>query len=154
MRIFKIIFLILWMTLIFCFSNQKAIESTNLSNSFINKTIVKTYKFFYGDLSSKKEEQIIDKYSFFVRKLAHYSLYFILGILSIIVISDYEKNKILIFYSFVICITYACIDEFHQYFIDGRSSSIKDVLIDSIGSISSILLYYIIFKRKKVNHKN
>ena len=40
----KIIFTFLsitWMIIIFCFSNQEAIDSTEMSNSFIDNTIIK-----------------------------------------------------------------------------------------------------------------
>ena len=41
--------------------------------------------------------------------------------------------------SFVITVIYAALDEFHQSFIPGREPKIRDVVIDSIGSISAIL---------------
>ena len=137
MKVIKIILLILWMMIIFAFSNQKAIDSSNLSNGLIDRTVVKVYKVFYGDISKEKEEVIIEKYSYPIRKLAHYSLYFILGILSFLVIVDYKNNKKLILYSMLICFLYACTDEFHQLFVYGRSAEIKDVLIDSFGSYLS-----------------
>ena len=76
MKVLKIILLILWMMIIFAFSNQKAVDSSNLSSGLIDKTVVKVYKVFYGDISKEKEEVIIEKYSYPIRKLAHYSLYF------------------------------------------------------------------------------
>ena len=154
MKVLKIVLLILWMMIIFAFSNQKAVDSSNLSSGLIDRTVVKVYKVFYGDISKEKEEVIIEKYSYPIRKLAHYSLYFILGILSFLVIVDYKNNKKLILYSMFICFLYACTDELHQLFIAGRSAEIKDVLIDSFGSLTSILLcnfIYLISKIKKVN---
>ena len=154
MKVLKIILLILWMMIIFAFSNQKAVDSSNLSSGLIDRTVVKVYKVFYGDISKEKEEVIIEKYSYPIRKLAHYSLYFILGILSFLVIVDYKNNKKLILYSMLICFLYACTDEFHQLFVYGRSAEIKDVLIDSFGSLTSILLcnfIYLTSKIKKVN---
>jgi len=35
---------------------------------------------------------------------------------------------------------YAITDEFHQYFVPGRSAEIRDVLIDSSGAFIGILL--------------
>ena len=92
MKVLKIILLILWMMIIFAFSNQKAVDSSNLSSGLIDRTVVKVYKVFYGDISKEKEEVIIEKYSYPIRKLAHYSLYFILGILSFLVIVDYKTD--------------------------------------------------------------
>lgn len=154
MKVLKIILLILWMMIIFAFSNQKAVDSSNLSSGLIDRTVVKVYKVFYGDISKEKEEVIIEKYSYPIRKLAHYSLYFILGILSFLVIVDYKNNKKLILYSMLICFLYACTDEFHQLFIDGRSAEIKDVLIDSFGSLTSILLCNFIYLKNKIKKVN
>lgn len=154
MKVLKIILLILWMMIIFAFSNQKAVDSSNLSSGLIDRTVVKVYKVFYGDISKEKEEVIIEKYSYPIRKLAHYSLYFILGILSFLVIVDYKNNKELILYSMLICFLYACTDEFHQLFIDGRSAEIKDVLIDSFGSLTSILLCNFIYLKNKIKKVN
>ncbi len=154
MKVLKIVLLILWMMIIFAFSNQKAVDSSNLSSGLIDRTVVKVYKVFYGDISKEKEEVIIEKYSYPIRKLAHYSLYFILGILSFLVIVDYKNNKKLILYSMFICFLYACTDEFHQLFIAGRSAEIKDVLIDSFGSLTSILLCNFIYLKSKIKKVN
>ena len=62
MKVIKIILLILWMMIIFAFSNQKAIDSSNLSNGLIDRTVVKVYKVFYGDISKEKEEVNHKKY--------------------------------------------------------------------------------------------
>ena len=41
----------------------------------------------------------------------------------------------------IICgIIYACFDEFHQYFVTGRSAQFRDVLIDTSGVIISIVI--------------
>lgn len=152
MKVVKICFLILWMSLIFSFSNQKSIDSTNISSGFIDKTIVKVYKIFNNNISREEEKNIIDKYSYIVRKVAHYTLYFILGILVYLVLKDYKINKELILYSLLICFLYACTDEFHQFFIEGRNASFKDVLLDTFGSLSSIISSFIIVTNKKINH--
>ena len=47
---------------------------------------------------------------------------------------------------------YSCTDEFHQLFINGRSGSFRDVLIDTIGILLGTYLYKIlVIKKKKVN---
>ena len=53
-----------------------------------------------------------------------------------------------------ICFLYACTDEFHQLFIAGRSAEIKDVLIDSFGSLTSILLCNFIYLKSKIKKVN
>ena len=39
----------------------------------------------------------------------------------------------------LICVAFACGDEYHQSFVEGRGPSVKDVCIDSIGAFGGIL---------------
>ena len=148
MKVVKICFLVLWMALIFSFSNQKDVDSSKVSDSFIDRTVVKIYKIFNENITKEKENEIIEKYTYPIRKLAHYTLYFILGILSFLVVKDYSINKKLIIYSLLICFLYACSDEFHQLFIPGRSGEFRDVMIDSTGGIIGIVFTTFIVKYK------
>ncbi len=38
------------------------------------------------------------------------------------------------------CVAFAGLDEYHQMFVAGRSPALKDVLIDSAGSITGIYI--------------
>lgn len=147
MKVVKICFLVLWMALIFSFSNQKDVDSSKVSDGFIDRTVVKIYKIFNETITKEKENEIIEKYTYPIRKLAHYTLYFILGILSFLVVKDYSINKKLIIYSLLICFLYACSDEFHQLFIIGRSARVLDVMIDTFGSLCGISIFYIFNKK-------
>lgn len=147
MKVVKICFLVLWMALIFSFSNQKNVDSSKVSDGFIDRTVVKIYKIFNENITIEKENEIIEKYTYPIRKLAHYTLYFILGILSFLVVKDYSINKKLIIYSLLICFLYACSDEFHQLFIIGRSARVLDVMIDTFGSLCGISIFYIFNKK-------
>ena len=44
---------------------------------------------------------------------------------------------------------YACTDEIHQLFIEGRSGEIRDILVDSTGALIGMVLVGIILKIKK-----
>ena len=46
--------------------------------------------------------------------------------------------------TFVICVLYAITDEYHQTFVAGRSGELRDVVIDSLGALLGILIYYVI----------
>ncbi len=146
MNKYKLVLIILWMVVIFIFSNQPAQESGDLSDSFINKTVVKVYEIFNGRVDDIKREEIINKYSYSVRKLAHFTVYFILGLLCFSFFKDFSNHPFI--YSFIICFAYACSDEFHQYFVKGRVSSFIDVLIDSMGALVSIIIYRFIFTKQ------
>lgn len=146
MRYIKLLLVIMWMIIIFMFSNQKAVESDKLSNGLILKTVRIIEKITHKTYS---DEEILHKFVRPVRKMAHFTIYLILGILVYIFIDDLNiKNIILI--SLMICLIYSISDEIHQLFIEGRSGKITDVLIDTCGSFIGII---IINKIKKVIHK-
>lgn len=126
----------IWMIIIFIMSSFNSVESSNQSN-FIVDIIANIFKI-----------ENIELLSFIIRKIAHYTEYLILGLL---VINMFTKNNInnLYLISIIFCIIYAISDEIHQFLIPGRACQIKDILIDSIGSITGIYLYKLISKRKK-----
>ena len=100
-------------------------------------------------VNNKDRDKYIEKYVFPVRKCAHFTIYLILGILVISLLSEYRiLNFKTVLYTLLIVFLYACSDEFHQLFVSGRSSEIGDVLIDSSGGFIGSYLYYL-FRRKR-----
>ena len=135
---------ILCMITIFTFSSKNTNESNGTSKGLI-KYFVHTYeKVFDKDID---EEKVISKLNYPIRKLAHYSIYLLLGIFiyNIFLLTG-VKHKVLI--SILVCMIYAITDETHQLFVSGRTGQVLDVFIDTIGSLTSILLIKFI-KRKK-----
>ena len=55
MKVVKICFLVLWMALIFSFSNQQDVESSKVSDGFIDRTVVKIYKVFNENITKEKK---------------------------------------------------------------------------------------------------
>lgn len=142
MKIIKICLVIIWMIIIFLFSNQSADNSTELSDGLILKTVRIIEKINHKTYS---DEEILEKFVVPVRKMAHFTIYLILGILVCILIKEYNlKNMIII--SLMICFTYAISDEIHQLFIIGRNCKILDVLIDTLGSFTGIYFIKLIKK--------
>ena len=86
--IIKIFLVIIWMIVIFCFSNENSTESSNLSNGFIKNTISKVIK--------DDRPETIERFVKPVRKTAHFFIYLILGILEIYCI--FIINMFYIFY--------------------------------------------------------
>lgn len=132
----SIILVLIWMIIIFIMSSFNAEDSANQSNFIVNI------------ISNVLNINNIELLNLIIRKLAHYIEYLILGIL---VINMFIKNNIPKSYliSIIFCVIYAISDEIHQFIIPGRACQIKDILIDSIGSITGIYLYKLISKRKK-----
>ena len=63
----------------------------------------------------------------------------------------------------IFCALYACSDEFHQYFVPGRSCKFFDVCVDSTGTFFGALLFWGIFhlreqkrerKRQEISKKS
>lgn len=143
------ILIVLWMSVIFCLSNQPAIDSTELSDGFISNTIGNVYKFFNKNISSDELNEIKVKYTHPVRKMAHFTIYMILGILVTLLVREYNVsfNKCL-FISLLVCLLYSISDEVHQLFVIGRSGEIRDVLIDTSGSFIGIFIFNNLFRKK------
>lgn len=79
-----------------------------------------------------------------IRKLAHFTEYLILAILLANAFNVFNKKpKEALIYILFIVLFYAVTDEYHQLFIDGRNSKITDVLIDFMGGIIGMTLFYI-----------
>lgn len=135
----SIILVILWMSLIFIMSSFNGDNSSNQS-SFIVDIISNIFNI-----------NNIDILSLIIRKLAHFTEYFILGILVYNMIYNFNKK---INIAIILCILYAVSDEIHQLFVIGRSCKIIDILIDSCGSITGIYLSYLINKIFSKMHFN
>ncbi len=137
---------ILWMAIIFLFSHQAATESAQLSSG-ITRKIVQTISNITPKINLDQEVL-----SHFIRKGAHFGVYFILGILVVnaLIISNKPKMNLSKLHIFIIglfiCVLYAISDEVHQLFIPGRSGELRDVLLDSSGALAGIVALFIIRK--------
>jgi len=67
-------------------------------------------------------------------KVAHFGLYFILGLLGFWRLGS--KPWLL----WLFCLAYGVSDEFHQSFVPGRHPDLLDLLADGLGAMSAILL--------------
>lgn len=135
------------MGIIFCFSSRNTYESNSTSKNLIRSVIDK-----YESITGKKlnKEKIITKLNYPIRKLAHFSIYFLLGL---VVYGLFLHTSLKYKFSLAIltCIVYALFDEIHQLFVLGRTGQVLDVFIDSMGSIiGMILIKIIIGKRGKI----
>lgn len=146
--------LIIWMIIIFMFSNQKSDESASSSSRLIDFGIKIYEKVSNTKMNIEKIEEIHKILSFPIRKLAHVTIYLILGIITCNIVLLYKldlKNILLI--GILFCMMYAISDEIHQLFVSGREGKILDVILDTCGSIFGILLTYTIYSKNRKNCK-
>lgn len=149
-RVIATVLLIAWMVMIFCFSAQTATESSNTSGKFITEVV----RFFYSDfeeMSKVDQAELVESFQFVVRKGAHISVYAVLGGLAFAAVMTYKKLSIelRLFLNVVICIGYSVSDEIHQHYVPGRSCEIRDVIFDSSGALTAILLLLLITRCKR-----
>lgn len=144
-KIISIILVIGWMIIVFTFSNQKGEGSGNTSRMIATK-IVEIVDI-QNSISYEDKEIMVQKIEPVIRKLAHYFIYTLGGILiinCIYIFISVEKRAIA--YSAIIGVIYAASDEIHQLFIEDRSSRIADVVIDSLGILTGIAIYLLVKK--------
>lgn len=136
--------LIAWMAIIFIFSHQPAIESNELSTAITTKVVDAVIRLI------PKANINPAKLNHFIRKGAHFSVYLVLGSLTVNALTSIDKFKpdsrrVQVFLiALGICLVYAISDEIHQVFIPGRSGEIRDVLLDSMGALAGIVIMTII----------
>ena len=136
-KIIKILLIIIWMVIVFNFSNQGGTESSGTSSK-VTKVVVNIV------IKDKEEpnQQTIEKIEKIVRKGAHYTIYTIGGFLIMSYTYSLEKTKKQkILYSLLFGAFYASTDELHQYFVPGRSARLFDVGIDTLGVFTGIIIY-------------
>lgn len=148
-KIISFIVLILWMIVIFSFSSADANKSTGTSDKVITTMIEIKDKITNNETPNNEKEIIVKNSSFYIRKIAHITEYLILGFLMFNLLKQYSVTNI--YYAIGLSILYSCTDEFHQLFISGRSGSIRDILIDSIGILMGTYLYKLLFIKNKEN---
>lgn len=153
-KIIIYIFLIILIVAIFLFSGQTGGNSIKTSDEFTGKIIDKVASITGKEISIQTKKRLIYKTRFIVRKAAHFTLYFTLGIIVYLLLTIYNVKQRLIISS-LICFVFACCDEFHQLFIVGRTARFYDCLVDTLGSITSLLIIGIIIKiKEKIDEKN
>ena len=138
-----LLLIIFWLLAIFRLSSNNSSESNGLSRSLIDKGIV-VYEKVSGN--NVDHDLVISDLNYPVRKLAHFTIFLILGVFIYLFISKTGLNRKFLV-CFLICFLFAILDEFHQSFT-GRTPLFMDVLIDTLGSFFGILVMYYRQKRK------
>lgn len=132
--VISVILVILWMAYIFSFSAAPAVESSQESGRITEK-VVRIYEKDYDLLPEEEQKTVFSFVEGKIRKIAHFGLYAILGIL--VALSCFlcaENNSLKYVIGYLACFLYGASDELHQYFSPGRSPLVKDVFIDGSGS--------------------
>ncbi len=136
------------MIIIFNFWEQSADKSAETSGGVI-KDILETVL-----PDEEITDEVVKKFQPPIRKIAHFCIFMLLGFCLANAFQRSFNLKAIIMYalSFASVTLYAGLDEFHQSFVAERGPSIKDVLIDSSGGLTGILIFVLmIFILKKID---
>lgn len=145
--------LVLLYIMIFLLSSDAA-EDSSVKSTAVTEFLRKIWSFFresdgmpttgiVADLLPLELEKI-------VRKLAHFSEYLCVGLLSYSLVLLWWKGKVwngrlLIGMQLLLS---ASLDEIHQYFVPGRYAAVKDVLIDFAGGITGMVIIGVVLNKK------
>ena len=121
------------MILIFFFSSQNGEDSSKVSNSVLQAIM----GWFDRILPVPLLEFLKQK----IRKVAHFSVYCLLGIFATLWMRQTKiKKKAAFPAAWILAVVYACTDELHQLFVPGRAGQLRDIAIDSLGALLGVLL--------------
>ena len=71
----------------------------------------------------------------------HFTAFSYLSLFLLISLTKGKNSKKLIILGIILALIYGIFDEIHQYFIPGRTSTIKDILVNSIGIFITSIAY-------------
>ena len=136
---------IVMMILIFSFSSQEGDQSSRLSYEVGVKVLTIANETLDKGWSENRIDQLSRKGQFYIRKTAHFTEYFLLAVSVAFPLYVYGvRGLLLVFSAGIFCVGYACLDEYHQSFVAGRSPGKRDVLIDSAGIFFGIIVTRIV----------
>ena len=136
------VFVLIWMIIIYYLSSQSASESSLVSSGITDRV--------YQLLSNVFKNIEVETLEAFIRNIAHFTLYFVLGflLLNALHYNSLDKRNNLII-TLLVCIPYSISDEIHQIFVPGRAFQISDIVIDILGSLTGIWGYQMLIRLKK-----
>ena len=133
---------LLLMGLIFWFSAQPAAESQAQSGQVL-RVVEALLAPFLDRLSRADRLRALDVLTFLIRKVGHFTEYTLLGATLWVHLRQVSRVMVLkwaALWSWLAGTLYAATDEWHQLFVPGRDGRIWDVLLDSAGVLTGVLL--------------
>ena len=131
--------------IIFFFSSQEGDQSSNVSYE-VSKTLILAYnKIMIKGYPNEVLNDLITVIHPYVRKMAHFTEYFILAVTITVPLYVYKIRGIfLLLLGGIFCISTAFLDEYRQSFVAGRGPSLRDVGIDSFGAFLGLIFTWIL----------
>lgn len=140
---------LLVMVMIFCFSAQNGQDSGQVSGE-ITRFVVRLFAPEFDTWTAQMQEEVCGTVGLIVRKLGHFTEFFLLGFTLLLHIDAIGKKtpvKLPWLIAWGIGTLYAVTDELHQGFVGGRHPAVLDVCIDSSGVIAGVLVMFLILRK-------
>ena len=155
---------ILWLCVIYSFSLEPADLSEDTSLGLIGWMLEHVVPWLKDEVANLSEGQMLFLHGM-VRKAAHFTEYFILGVLSAASVLQIEAGKNIRCgmhhrvrltprlmqgaAALIFCIAAAPADETIQLFVEGRAGMVRDVVLDSFGAAVGIGAVLVLIKLRK-----
>ena len=145
---------------IFSFSSENAEASDATSGVFARAVISVLYPE-YDRETPEQQRRIYDDVQHYVRKSAHFLIYLILGgMIRLCLFSWFGRFQLLNLAAWGCGTLFSVTDELHQLLIDGHSGQWTDVLLDSAGVMTGVIIARLfitfterIYRRKHPNDR-
>lgn len=132
-RYILIICIIVLCCKIFALSSQDGGVSAGTSRQF-TEIVLKT-------LGLECNDRTIEIINPVIRKVAHFSVYMLLGFLTMCTCETFKWQRVYKFdFSTMFAFVFACSDELHQRLVPGRSGEFADVCLDTVGAMLGVLI--------------
>lgn len=123
------------MTMIFWFSSQGSVETMKTSGRFA----VPLTKWICSVFHQANFNQVLMNVQWIVRKCGHFSEYALLGGVTVVLLMSYRSRRPRL-YAWLWSTFYAVTDELHQFLSGQRSGMWQDVVLDSLGALTGLML--------------
>ena len=131
-----------WMIIIFVFSAQNKEESSVVSEGFSGRIVHATGWLLRLNIDEERLQEIAFAIEYIVRKGAHMTEYAILAVLLYFWVGRWQVPALRRYWTAAaLAILYACSDEFHQLFVEGRAGLVSDVMVDGAGAVLGLALF-------------
>ena len=124
--------------MIFCFSSQDGDTSWETSGQLVERA-VRVVRPDYDALPEAERTQVYEVWQMVIRKCAHFGEYALLGCLIRLLCACYPLRRGGAV-AWLSSAAYAVTDECHQLLTAGRAPMAQDVLLDSAGALTGVLV--------------
>ena len=141
-----------WMALIFWFSMEDANHSSEPSGKVV-RWLLTHFDKISSNLAPEEQLLKMEDWSFAVRKLAHFCLFAVLGLLCFAAFSVDLPLRRAFPAALILGAIRAILDEVHQSFVPGRSCEFRDMCIDFAGVLLGAAFLLLILQFAKHQKK-